>query len=144
MRARSLTIVAAVLFAMAVSAAENGDSQDGALDLTMELMPADATSPEAVTGVIELPAASTEAAGQNAEDGLTKANEAREHREDGLATAEEALAQGQAHAEQSREDIGRGPPDPENIPAQPEIPDDLPGTTPENAGPPDTPGRPGN
>ena len=73
----------------------------------MVLMPENATLPDAVTRVIELPAAAAEAARENAARGLDEANAAREP-ETGLENAAAASEQGRETAQQNREDRGRG------------------------------------
>ena len=148
MNTRSLTITLAALVAASVGAQETDNLEIETLDLTMELMPEGATLPEAVTRVIELPAAAAGAARASSSDGLDAANAARERREAGLETAAEAREQGRERAQQAQEEAGRGPPDwPPGPPAgaaPPELPGDLPGGPPEGAGPPETPGPPGN
>jgi hypothetical protein len=140
MDCRKLIVAGIALVALPVSAQEGAADSD-ALDLTMVLMPENATRPDAVTRVIELPAAAAEAARENAARGLDEANAARE-RETGLENATAASEQGRETAQQNREDRGRGasegrgggPPDG--------------GGPPENGsgrgnGPPETPGPPG-
>jgi hypothetical protein len=104
------------------------------LDLTMELMSEGATTPEAVTRIIELPEAVLEAARERAANGLDEANANRERRDEGLAIADEAREAGRERAEQAQEDAGRGQP-PETGP-----PPDIPGP-PGNGGPPQSPGN---
>lgn len=140
MNCRKLIIAGIALVALPVSAQEGADDGD-ALDLTMVLMPENATLPDAVTRVIELPAAAAEAARENAARGLEEANAARE-RETGLENAAAASEQGRETAQQNREDRGRGasegrgagPPDSGGPP------DDGSG---RGNGPPGTPGPPG-
>jgi hypothetical protein len=104
-----------------------------ALELTIELMPEGATQPDAVTRIIELPAAVAEAARENSVRGLAEANAARDNRNAGLENAEEARERGRDQAQQDRENAGRG------------RPEDLPGGPPGGGGPPsDPPGPPGN
>ena len=111
------------LIAVPVSAQEGAADSD-ALDLTMVLMPENATLPDAVTRVIVLPAAAAEAARENAARGLDEANAARD-RETGLENAAEAGEQGRERAQQNREDRGRG-------------------FSEGSGGPPETPGPPGD
>jgi hypothetical protein len=140
MDCRKLIVAGIAFIALPVSAQEGAADSD-ALDLTMVLMPENATLPDAVTRVIELPAAAAEAARENAARGLDEANAARE-REAGLENAAEASEQGRETAQQNREDRGRGasegrgggPPDSGGPP------DDGSG---RGNGPPDTPGPPG-
>ena len=136
-----LILAGIALIALPVCAQEGAADSD-ALDLTMVLMPENATLPDAVTRVIVLPAAAAEAARENAARGLDRANDARD-RETGLENAAEAGEQGRERAQQNREDRGRGasegrgggPPDP------PGPSGDGPG---RGNGPPGTPGPPGN
>jgi hypothetical protein len=131
--------------AHAQSAERAGDTID-TLDLTMTLMSEGATRPEAVTRIIELPAAAAAAAEENAAAGLERANQARgANRASGLDVAAEARENGQAiaqemreQAQENRENAGRGRPDS----ASP--PEDLPGPPENLPGPPDVPGPPGN
>lgn len=142
---KSLAIIAAALLATSVvNAQEKDDADIDALDLTMKLMPAGATVPDAVTGIIQLPAAAPGSANDDAERGLDQANSARERREDGLDNAEAAAAEGETQAEQNREDLGRDRPAAEDIAPPAGAPGDLPGNAPDSAGPPATPGPPGN
>ena len=130
-------LVSLALIATHAVAQESGDTPDDTLDLTMVLMPEGATTPDAVTRVIELPAAAAAVAAGNSADGLDTANEARE--------------QGRERAQQGREDAVRGPPDwaggPEgrgrggNDGIEPPI--DPPGNRPDDAGPPEAPGQSG-
>lgn len=145
MKNRILLLAGLALFATAAAAQDEGAVPDDALDLTMVLMPEGATLPEAVTRVIELPAAAAEAARENATRGLETANAARDRDAPGIDTAEEAREQSLERAQQGREDAGRGPPDfvsgPDGggQPETPAIPDVGP---PDNAGPPDSTGAP--
>ena len=151
----ALMTTAAVLLAIAPTwaRAQNELGADiDALDVTMELMPEGATLPEAVTRVIELPEAVPETARQSAAQGLETANQARTNAQAGLAIATEARERGLEHAQENREDAGRGPPDwagppgggpggPADTPSGP--PDDAPGGPPDDrpGGPPaDLPG----
>ena len=137
---RFLVVVSLVLIATHAGAQESSDAPDDTLDLTMVLMPEGATTPDAVTRVIELPAAAAEAAPVAAESSA-----------EGLDTANEAREQGRERAQQGREDAVRGPPDwaggPEgrgrggNDGIAP--PTDPPGNRPDDAGPPETPGQSG-
>lgn len=140
MNCRKLIFAGIALLALPVCAQEGAADSD-ALDLTMVLMPENATRPDAVTRVIELPAAAAEAARENAARGLDEANAARE-RENGLENAAEAGEQGRERAQENREDRGRGaaegrggsPPDSGGPP------EDGPG---RGNGSPETPGPPG-
>lgn len=101
-----------------------------ALELTMTLLPEDATTPDAVTRTIQLPDA---AALRAAPPGLEQANDARERRAGGRETAAEARERGREfgrqvaeQAQEGRENAGRGPggqrpdrPEP-NVPGPPE------------------------
>ena len=137
MNIRMLKLFAASMLLVALNAQAQEDSAPPieTLELTMELMPEGATRPDAVTRVIELPAAAAEAARENSVRGLVEANAARENREAGLAIAEGASERGRDQAQQDRENAGRGPP--EDLPNGP--PEDLP-----NGPPSDRPGPPGN
>ena len=147
MDCRKLIVIAAALVALPVWAQE-GSADSDALDLTMVLMPENATLPDAVTRVIVLPAAAAEAARENAARGLDEANAARE-RENGVQNAAEAGEQGRERAQENREDRGRGasegrgggPPEMPGPTDLPELPVDGPG---RGDGPPDTPGPPGS
>lgn len=157
MRTRLMSALLASLLAGGAMAQENDETPVETLDLTMELMPEGATQPDAVTRIIELPAAAAEAARENAARGLDTANAAREARGDGNGSvAEEASERGLERAQQVREDIGRGRPDgagpPEDL-APTDLPGDGPGGEPgdgpgggppDNPGPPETPGPPGD
>ena len=146
MDCRKLIVIGIALATMPVSAQE-GTAGGDALDLTMVLMPENATLPDAVTRVIALPAAAAEAARENAARGLDEANAARE-RDNGLENAAEAGEQGRERAQQNREDRGRGasegrgagPPDDGSGPGT-GPPDGGPG---RGNGPSETPGPPGD
>jgi hypothetical protein len=136
---KRLLFMGLALVAATVAAQENAETPDDTLDLTMVLMPEGATLPDAVTRVIELPAAAvaaSEAAAANAAPGLDTANEARE--------------QGRERAQQSREDAVRGPPEWAGGPGGrgreggPDLPDTGRGNRPDDAGPPETPAPPGD
>lgn len=134
MNTQMLRLTAIVLLLSAVTAPAQDESAPPteALELTMELMPEGATTPDAVTRVIELPAAVAEAARENAARGLAEANAARDNRDSGLENAEAARERGRDQAQQDRENAGRG------------RPEDLPGGPPGGGGPPsDPPGPPG-
>jgi hypothetical protein len=137
----NLFVSCTVLLAFNALAQEDPDPPIETLELTMELMPEGATQPDAITRVIELPAAVAEAARENAARGLAEANEARERRETGLAIAAEARERSVEQAQQDRENAGRGPPDREDIPG---APGNLPGGPPGGGGPPNGSGPPGN
>jgi len=145
MRSRLLFACLAAL-AATTALAQDDDPGIETLDLTIALMPEGATLPEAVTRIIELPAAVTsEATRENAARGLDQANGRIERREAGLEKAAEASQVGQEHAQQGREDVGRGPPDWAGSPGTPETPvTDPPGPPADLPGPPVTPGPPGN
>jgi hypothetical protein len=122
---------ALVLASGAAWAQEEVPEGDDSLELTMTLLPENATAAEALTRTIELPAAAALRAVEASAGGLEIANEARERREVGLETAAEARERGrefgQDIAEQARENAGRGsdgagPPDLPNVPAIPDIP----------------------
>jgi hypothetical protein len=146
----TLAITLTVLAAGVASAQDEDTTKVETLDLTMTLMPPGATLPDAVTRVIELPAAVTEeAVRENAARGLDQANAARERREDGLATAAEAGEQGRERAQDARENMGRGGPGFDGPPGPPDVPgnsagDPPGGGPPDSPGPPDVPGPPGN
>jgi hypothetical protein len=139
-------IVAGIALVALPAIAQEGAADSDALDLTMVLMPENATLPDAVTRVIELPAAAAEAARENAARGLDQANAARE-RESGPENAAAAGEQGREIAEQNREERGRGaegrgggPPDSGGPPDPGGPPEDGSG---RGNGPPETPGPPG-
>jgi hypothetical protein len=141
-------IVACIALTALPAVAQEGAADSDALDLTMVLMPENATLPDAVTRVIALPAAAAEAARENAARGLDAANAARD-RESGIENAAEAGEQGRERAQQNREDRGRGaaegrgggPPESIGPPDTIGPPDGGPG---RGDGPPETPGPPGN
>jgi hypothetical protein len=146
MDCRKLIIMGAVLIALPVGAQEGAADSD-ALDLTMVLMPENATLPDAVTRVITLPAAAAEAARENAARGLNEANAARE-RENGRENAAEAGEQGRERAQDNREDRGRGAAEGRGGgPPEPPGADNLPGPPADGSGrgngPPESPGPPG-
>lgn len=103
---------------------ENGDEAE----TTIRLMgSAEASSPDAVTADIALPANLPEdtAAVENAQLGINTANENRQRREAGLATADEARERGAEMAEEAlenRENHGRAEERPER-PDTPDVPD---------------------
>jgi hypothetical protein len=142
-------IVAGLALVATAAGAQEGAADDDALELTMVLLPENATLPDAVTRVITLPDAASEAAAENAASGLDQANAAREaareRREDGLENAAEASEAGRERAQQNREDRGRGAAnglnDSTGPPDSPAPPDGGPG---QGGGPPDTPGPPGD
>ena len=122
-------LLVSLLSSGAALAQEEGNPAD-TLDVTMRLMPAGATLPDAVTKVIELPAAAADRASESSSQGLGTANEARANH--GAEQAAEAAEQGRERgqqmreqAQENRENAGRGGP-------------------PESPGPPDGPGGPGN
>lgn len=136
--------LAALLLALAVAApaaAQPGDDDAGpteSLELTIMLMPENATTPESVTRVIELPAHAAAEAAEKAADGLDQANAGRARREDGLDTAAAARENGREFgqamrelAQENREAHGRAEP-----PANPG------GPPPAVPGPPVTPPGP--
>lgn len=149
MRNRFSLAVSLALLANAAIAQENEDPGIETLDLTMELMPEGATRPDAVTRIIELPAAAAEAARENSARGIDEANSARARGEPANETAEAARERGREQAQQGREDMGRGGGPPEGA-GPPELPGNgepggggRGGGPPENPGPPETPGPPG-
>jgi hypothetical protein len=149
MKHRFSIAVGIALLANAVMAQENEAPGIETLDLTMELMPEGATRPDAITRIIELPAAAAEAARENSARGIDSANSARERGEPANETAEAARERGREQAQQSREDRGRGGGPPEGA-GPPEVPGGgqpgggpRGGGPPENPGPPETPGPPG-
>jgi hypothetical protein len=129
-----------VLFTMALLLSFGGrwtyaqEGDDGALDITMTLMPADADLPDAVTQELALPRdaqgehrASEEGVTHSAE-GLETANEART--DGGLAVAQDAAAEAAAN---DRADFGRGTLSdelPNQMPA--DVPTDLPEGRPDD------------
>ena len=135
-------VALAALTAGAGVSAQDGAPASDTLDLTMVLMPENATLPDAVTRVIALPAAAAEAARESASRGMDEANAARD-REIGIENAAEAGERGRDLAQQNREDRGRGvsegrgggPPDP---------PGPSDGGAGRGNGPPEAPGPPGN
>jgi len=146
MDCRKLIVIGIALVALPVSAQEGAAGSD-ALDLTMVLMPENATLPDAVTRVIELPAAAAEAARENAVRGVDEANTARE-RDNGLENAAEAGERGRERAQENREDRGRGASEgrgggpPDDGPGRGNGPaEDGPG---RGNGPPETPAPPGS
>lgn len=140
MDCRKLIVAGIALLALPANAQEGAADSD-TLDLTMVLMPENATRPDAVTRVIELPAAAAEAARENAARGLEEANAARE-REAGIENAAAASEQGRERAQQNREDRGRGAS--EGLGGGPPNPPGPPGDgTGRGNGPPVTPGPPG-
>jgi hypothetical protein len=134
-------IVAGIALVATAAGAQEGAQEDDALELTMVLLPENATLPDAVTRVIVLPEAASATAEENAASGLDQANAARERREDGLENAAEASETGREHAQQNREDRGRGA---ANGPPEQPGPPDSPAGGPGQGGPPETPGPPGN
>ncbi len=140
MDCRKLIVAGIALVALPVNAQEAAADSD-ALDLTMVLMPENATRPDAVTRVIELPAAAAEAARENAARGLDQANAARGQAA-GLENAAAASEQGRETAQQTREDRGRGASEGRGggPPESGGPPEDGPG---RGNGPPETPGSPG-
>jgi hypothetical protein len=143
-RFSKLVVACTALVAFNVLAQEDPDPPIETLELTMELMPEGATQPDAITRVIELPAAVAEAARENASRGLAEANAARERREAGLTIAAEARERSSEQAQQDRENAGRGPPDRGDIPGAPDVPGNPPGDPPGRGGPPNGSGPPGN
>jgi hypothetical protein len=141
-----ISIACLVALGATTAFAQDDDPGIETLDLTIALMPEGASLPEAVTRVIELPAAVTsEATRENAARGLDQANGRLERREAGLEKAFEASQVGRENAQQGREDVGRGPPDWAGSPGTPETPvTDPPGPPADLPGPPETPGPPGN
>jgi hypothetical protein len=160
-RIRIALTALALILATGALAQENEAPEIETLDLTMELMPEGATRPDAVTRVIELPAAAAEAARENAARGLETADEARGRGNPANEIAEQARERGRERAQQGREDVGRGggPPDgigppgsgpPGGAPPGGGPPGGGPpgggppgGGPPDNPGPPETPGPPG-
>jgi len=143
-RLSNLLFACTALLAFNVLAQEEPDAPVETLELTMELMPEGATQPDAITRVIELPAAAAEAARENASRGLAEANEARERRETGLEIAAEARERSTEQAQQDRENAGRGPPDRGDLRTAPDVPGNPPGGPPGGGGPPNGSGPPGN
>jgi hypothetical protein len=130
----AIMVAAQMLLAAGVRAQEAAGAGIDTLDLTMELMPESATLPDAITRVIELPAAVPEAARRNAAPGLEAAGAAGEGAERGLAIAAQARERGVDQAQEDRENAVRGPP------ITPGPPDGVPNGPPENLpGPPEVP-----
>lgn len=128
-----LLLALGVLLAGAAGAQQPADDEPvpRELEVTMTLMPEGAREPEAVTRVIELPAAASARAAEASEHGLSRADAAREARQEGLDRAAEAREKGRElgeeiaeQARENREDAGRGRP-PEPPPGGP--PQDPPG-----------------
>jgi hypothetical protein len=141
---RKATMVLISLFFCGPVAFAQEEGEEGApvetLDVTMRLMPEGATLPDAVTKVIELPAAAADQATESAAPGLETANEARDNRgaEQAADAAEQGRERGQQmreQAQENRENAGRGEP-PATPPGAPNGP---PGGPPANP-----PGGPGN
>jgi hypothetical protein len=140
-RKATIVLISLLFYGPVAFAQEEGE--DGAvetLDVTMRLMPEGATLPDAVTKVIELPAAAADQAREEAASGLETANEARDSH--GAGQAAEAAEQGRERgqqmreqAQENRENAGRGEP-PATPPGGPSGP---PGSPPANP-----PGGPGN
>jgi hypothetical protein len=145
MKAKFIFMTIVFVAAAAVAQEDNADIET--LDVTITLLPEGATTPEAVTRIIELPAAANDSARQRSADGIQRANDARGNRQDGLDTAAEARESGRAlgqqmreRAQEDRENAGRGgPPDG----AGPQSPPGPPGPPNGPPGPPQTPGPPG-
>jgi hypothetical protein len=121
------TTLALVLGASPAFAQDAGED-DGDLDVTMRLLPANAELPDAATREIELPVndeGEFRASEQGIENSLAGIETANAAREDGRAFGQEAAAA----AQENRENMGRGSrPDleellPEQVPNVPEIPD---------------------
>ena len=110
------------------------------LDVTMQLMPAGATLPDAVTKVIELPAAASDDAEEASSEGLDTANEARGDKgpppgadagEQGRERGQQMREQAHEQAQENRENAGHhGPPDSPGPPGPPGGPPRGPPTTP--------------
>jgi hypothetical protein len=116
---RKATLILTSLFFCGTASLAQEEGEEGApvetLDVTMRLMPEGATLPDAVTKVIELPAAAADQAREAAAPGLKTANEARENRgaEQAADAAEQGRERGQQMREQAQENIenaGRGEP----------------------------------
>jgi hypothetical protein len=151
----SFAIVLALPFIAAPADAQDADTIE-TLDVTMQLLPEGATLPDAVTRV-ELPPAARASAADSAASELDTANAARSGDNPGREVAAEARERGREHAQEVRENVGRGRPDaagppdgapgaprgggpPEALPTPPGPPDDIspPG---RGGGPPSTPGN---
>lgn len=149
-RSVSVVVASGACFAATGVAAQNaGGEAIEILDVTMELLPADAAGPDAITRRIELPDAVAEAASRNAAAGLERAaagadGEPPEAAEDGLAIAAEARDRALEQAQEARESAGRGRPDFAGPPDSPGPPDGTPDGPPDGTpdGPPDLPGLP--
>jgi hypothetical protein len=126
---RNFTLIFVSSLFGAVALAQDARPPVETLDVTMRLMPAGATLPDAVTKVIELPPAAGDQATESSSQGLETANEARAERGNPEAAerGEQGRERGQQmreQAQENRENAGRG------------------GGPPESPGPPDTPGGP--
>jgi hypothetical protein len=141
-RRAELTAISALAILLGTSAAQaqdtQGDDPDG-LEITMTLLPEQATTPDVVTNDIELPDSEADEGGAHSADGLAAANEARSQQDDGLETAEDAVERGRefaedmaAQAQENRENAERGDaPDLSDVPDSLNVPDslDVPGDT---------------